>query len=203
MNASTGTPSRKFDHNNECVGCGAHLSEPCDPTCPLETGAFGPAVLLRAAAGRLREHPAGVGYDISAALFDAALELVGGQVAAGAAEQAKQVLTSFLVDQWGPNVEVIRLVYRHGLFSDLSEIARSMYAAAASHDGVEFDTEAFGEFPVTRVAAPPVVVSERRLPHPNPHACAKCTTNRATLLLTLSNGEDVTVCRPHAAGYRK
>jgi len=204
MKTSTGKPNLRWDHNNECVGCGAHLSDPCDPTCPFETGVFGPAVLLRAAAGRLREHPAGVGYDISAALFDAAMELVSRQDAAGATEQAKQVLTGFLVDQWGPSAEAIRgqVVYRHGLFSDLPEIARSLYAAA-SHDGIDFDAEAFGEYPITRVAAPLVVVSEQRLPHPNPHVCAQCTTNRPTLLLTLSNGEQVTVCRPHAAGYRK
>ena len=205
MKISTGKPSRQFDHNNECIGCAAHLSDPCEPTCAFESGVFSPAVLLRAAAGRLREHPAGVGYDIGAAVFDAALELVGEREAATASEQAKQVLTAFLVDQWGPSAEAIRaeVVYRHGLFSDLPEIARSAYAAAARYDGIDFDPEAFGQFPTTRAASPLVVVSEQRLPHPNPDVCAECTTNRPTLLLTLSNGEQVTVCRPHAAGYRK
>ncbi len=47
----------------------------------------------------------------------------------------------------------------------------------------------------------PAVVAEERLPHPNPHACAHCTTNRATLRLTLTDSRQVTVCRPHAARY--
>jgi hypothetical protein len=47
----------------------------------------------------------------------------------------------------------------------------------------------------------PAVVAEERLPHPNPHDCAYCTTNRATLLLTLITGGQVTVCRPHATRY--
>jgi hypothetical protein len=38
-------------------------------------------------------------------------------------------------------------VYRHGLFSDLPDIARSLYAAAARHDGIDTDSAAFGDFP--------------------------------------------------------
>ena len=45
------------------------------------------------------------------------------------------------------------------------------------------------------------MINEQRLPHPNPHRCVHCTTNRATLLLTLAGGAQVTVCRPHAARY--
>jgi hypothetical protein len=45
-----------------------------------------------------------------------------------------------------------------------------------------------------------VVTEEQRLPHPNPHGCAHCT-NRATLLLTLVTGDQVTTCRPHASRY--
>lgn len=48
--------AREVDHNSECVGCGAHVSEPCHPTCLFETGQFGPAVILRAAARRLPQH---------------------------------------------------------------------------------------------------------------------------------------------------
>jgi hypothetical protein len=47
----------------------------------------------------------------------------------------------------------------------------------------------------------PTVVDQERLPHPNPHSCAHCTTNRATLRLTLTGGAQVTVCRPHATRY--
>jgi hypothetical protein len=159
MNTPMGRPSRQFDHNNECVGCGAHISEPHHPTCPFETGMYGPAVLLRAAAIRLREHPAGVGYNISEALFSAALELVGKDQAASAADRGKQVLSDFLVDQWGPSAQEIRsqVVYRHGLFTDLPDIARSMYAAAARHDGIDFDAE-FGEFPTSATGNSPYAV---------------------------------------------
>jgi len=145
------TGARQVDHNNECVGCGAHFSEPCGPACPFETGTYRPAVLLPAAARRLREHPAGVGYDIGGALFAAALDLVGADEAAGAADEARQILTGSLVDQWGPRAEEIRaeVVYRHGLFSDLADLARSLYTAAARHDGIDFDPEAFGEFPAS------------------------------------------------------
>jgi len=44
------------------------------------------------------------------------------------------------------------------------------------------------------------VVAQDRLPHPNPHGCAHCP-NRATQLLTLLGGGQVTVCRPCACRY--
>jgi len=47
----------------------------------------------------------------------------------------------------------------------------------------------------------PVVLAQERLAHPNPHTCAHCTINRATLRLTLADENQVTVCRPHAARY--
>ena len=142
------TPDRVIDHNNECVGCGAHVCEPCHPSCPFQTGNLGPAVLLRAAARRLREHPAGVGYDIRGALLAAALDLLHPDQATPAAEEVQEILTSFLVQEWGEWAEPIRaeLVYRHGLFTDLDNIALSLYAAAARHDGLAFDPDAFGDF---------------------------------------------------------
>src|SRR6266704_434468 len=51
-----------------------------------------------------------------------------------------------------------------------------------------------------REVARPAVVDEQRLPHPNNDGCAHCT-NRATLQLTLTTGEQITVCRPPAAQY--
>jgi hypothetical protein len=105
-------------------------------------------VLLRAAAGRLRDNPAGIGYDIPGALFAAALDLVGRDDADGAADEAREVLTGFLVEEWGEQAEQIRaeVVYRHGLFTDLDNIALSLYAAAARHDGLDFDPDDFGDF---------------------------------------------------------
>jgi hypothetical protein len=140
-------PAREIDHNNECVGCGAHISEPCHPNCPFETGQFGPAVILRAAARRLRDHRAGVGYDIGGALWAAAVDLVGREDAVRLADQARAVLTEYLIWDWGAKAEPIRaqVVYRHGLFSDLDDISRSQYAAAAHHDGIDVDPDAFGE----------------------------------------------------------
>ncbi|PWU52747.1 hypothetical protein DLJ47_18045 [Micromonospora sp. S4605] len=71
-------PPAEFDHNNECIGCGtAGPGDPCDPTCPFTTGTFGPAVILRAAARRLAQHPAGIGYHIPDAIFAAAQHLTG------------------------------------------------------------------------------------------------------------------------------
>jgi len=142
------TGARQIDHNNECVGCGTHSSNPCHPTCPFETSSFSPSVLLRAAAGRLRDNPAGVGYDIRGALFAAAMDLVGPDEAAAAADEGQEVLTGFLVEEWGEQAEQIRaqVVYRHGLFTDLDNIAPSLYAAAR-HDGLDFDPDAFGDLP--------------------------------------------------------
>jgi hypothetical protein len=143
------TGIRQLDHNCECIGCAAQFADPCHPSCPFETGSLRPPVLLRAAAGRLREHPAGVGYNVGGALFAAALDLVGGDEAQSAADDVHEVLTGFLIAEWGEQAEQIRaeVVYRHGLFTDLDDIARSLYAAAARHDGLDFDPDAFGDFP--------------------------------------------------------
>jgi len=110
------TGAHQLDHNQECVGCGAHVSNPCHPTCPFETGSFSPPVLLRAAAGRLRDNPAGLGYDIRGALFAAALDLVGRDAAGSAADEAQEVLTTFLIDEWVGRAELVRaeVVDRHG-----------------------------------------------------------------------------------------
>ena len=142
------TGTRQLDHNHECVGCGAHYADPCHLTCPFETGDFSPPVLLRAAARRLRDSPAGVGYDIGGALFAAAVDLVGRAEVGGATDEAREILTGFLVDEWGEQAEQIRaeVVYRHSLFTDLDNIALSLYAAAARHDGLDFDPDAFGDF---------------------------------------------------------
>jgi len=140
--------ARECDHNHECVGCGVHFSEPCHPACPFATGVYRPAVLLRAAARLLREHRGGVGYDVGGALFTAALDLVGEADASGACDEARRILTGYLLDRWGAKAAPIRteLVYRLGLFSDLAEIAMSLYAAAAQHDGIDFDPDTFGDF---------------------------------------------------------
>ncbi|WP_047891161.1 hypothetical protein [Micromonospora sp. RV43] len=143
MSQRTTIPTREIDHQDECIGCGAHLANPCGPLCPFETGEFGPAVILRAANRRVLAHPAGVGYDLAAAIFDAAVDLAGRDQAQALADQARAALSDYLVDQWGPQAQAIhsQVVYRHGLFAHLDEIAVSLYGAADQHDGNDPDPD--------------------------------------------------------------
>jgi ferredoxin len=125
MTQRTTIPAREIDQDkDECVGCGAHFVDPCHPECPFETGKFGPADILRAANRRVRNHPAGVGYDIAAAIFAAAVDLVPDR-AQVIADEARAALADYLVGQWPPKAEAIRnqVIYRHGLFAQLAEIA--------------------------------------------------------------------------------
>ncbi|MEU7935275.1 hypothetical protein [Micromonospora echinofusca] len=146
MTQRTTIPAREIDHNDQCVGCGANAygvsaGDPCHPLCPFETGTFSPAVILRAANLRVRNHPAGVGYDIAGAIFAAAVDLAGNDPAQALADEARQALADYLVGQWPPKAEAIRnqVVYRHGLFAQLTEIAVSLYGAADQHDGNDPD----------------------------------------------------------------
>ncbi|SCL43828.1 hypothetical protein GA0070606_0018 [Micromonospora citrea] len=141
MSQDTTISAREINHQDECVGCSAHLSDPCHPLCPFETGEFGPAVILRAANHRVRNHPAGVGYDIAGAIFAAAIDLVGNDQAQALADESRQALADYLVGQWGPQAEAIhnQVVYRHGLFAQLAEIAVSLYGAADQYDGNDPD----------------------------------------------------------------
>ncbi|MFG3423415.1 hypothetical protein [Micromonospora sp. NPDC048063] len=132
---------REIDHDNECVGCGAHFANPCYPLCPFETGKFGPAVILRAANRRVLDHPAGVGYDIAGAIFAAAVDLAGRDQAQALADESREALADHLVGQWGPKAQAIhsQVVYRHGLFAHPVEIAASLYGAADQVDGNDPD----------------------------------------------------------------
>lgn len=148
MSQHTAIPDREIDHNDQCVGCGADAygisaGDPCHPLCPFETGEFGPAVILRAANRRVRNHPAGVGYDIAGAIFAAALDLVGRDQAQALAGEARTVLADHLVGRWGPQAKEIhtQVVYRHGLFAQLDDITVSLYGAADQHDGNDVDPD--------------------------------------------------------------
>jgi hypothetical protein len=145
MSQDTTIPAREIGYKDECVGCGEHFADPCHPTCPFETGEFGPAVILRAAARRLRAHPAGVGYDLAGAIFATAVDLVGREQAQAFADAARAVLTDYLVDQWGPQAEEIRtqVVYRHGLFTHTDDITVSLYGAAEQHEENDVDPDDF------------------------------------------------------------
>jgi len=150
MTQHTTIPAREIDHNDQCVGCGADAygvsaGDPCHPLCPFETGAFGPAVTLRAANRRVRNHPAGVGYDLAGAIFNAAVDLAGRDQAQALADASRVTLADYLVGQWGPQAEAIRnqVVYRHGLFAQLDDITVSLYSAAGQHDGNDVDPDDF------------------------------------------------------------
>jgi hypothetical protein len=143
MTQVTAIPPRELDHRHECVGCGAHFSDPDAPSCPFETGEFGPAVILRAAAGRLTDRPAGIGCDINGALFATALEFVGRENAWEATTKASDALAEYQAQLGGEPARAIRdqLVYRLGLFATNDEITVSLYGAAALHDDIDFDPD--------------------------------------------------------------
>jgi len=135
---ATAGPAREIDHNNECIGCGAHLANPCHPRCGFETGQFGAAVLLRGAVARLEHHLAGIGYDVAGAVFAAALALVGRERAQREHDLALEVLGRFLIRRGGAQGLPSRAeaVYRFGLFAPRFDIAAALYAAVAGHDGI-------------------------------------------------------------------
>lgn len=140
-------PPAEFDHNNECIGCGtAGPGDPCHPTCPFTTGTFGPAVTLRAAARRLTQHPAGIGYHIPDAIFAAAQHLTGSPRPYDLVEVTTKILGEHLHEQAGPACELTatELIRRHGLFAPTDVITMTLYATAARHDGCDFDPDDFG-----------------------------------------------------------
>jgi hypothetical protein len=140
--------SPSWDHNHECVGCGAHFSEPCHPACPFETGEITASVVLRAAVINLAAHRAGIGYSIDSALWAAAMGVVDDlHQVRQVTNAAHEALADFLVSEGADASIRGQLVLRQGLFTPVDEIARHMYAAAAQADGIEFDADAFGEYP--------------------------------------------------------
>jgi hypothetical protein len=144
----TKVKSPGWDHNHECVGCGAHFSEPCHPACPFETGEITASVVLRAAVINLPAHRAGIGYSIDSALWAAAIDLADDlDQVRHVTNAAHEALADFLVSQGADASIRSQLVLRQGLFTPIGQIARHMYAAAAHVDGIEFDADAFGEYP--------------------------------------------------------
>ncbi|RAO26136.1 hypothetical protein ONO23_05539 [Micromonospora noduli] len=145
-------PAAEFDHNNECVGCGtAGHDEPCDPTCPFITGTFGPAVTLRAAAGRLTQHPGKIGYLVRSAIRAAARHLTGSPRCYDLAEATISALGDHLTEQADPAFKQMtggELITWYGQCAPLRTITVALYAAAARYDGSDFDpTEDFAALP--------------------------------------------------------
>lgn len=148
---------REYDHNDQCLGCGAHCADSCGPDCAFETGAMTPAVVLRAAARRLREFRVFRGADIAAAIKHAAVSLSctpgrdGGRSSCDAVEDlitdARAALGAYFdlltgLDSALPNVAMID---PYGVLVPRSQIAATLYTAAALHEGYEFEPQD-GEF---------------------------------------------------------
>jgi hypothetical protein len=140
------TATRQLDHNHECLGCGAHFSEPCTFDCFFERGELDAAMVLRTAAHRLVEHPDG-GVDIHAAITAAVADLTGTPAQDGPVRAAHTVLGDYLEhDGAGTEDAGSALVVRLGRDGNRHQVAVTLYAAAASHNGYEFDPDTFGDF---------------------------------------------------------
>lgn len=143
------TGTRQLDHNDECVGCGAPQREPCTFDCFFECGILDASVVLRAAAHRLVEHPDG-GIDIRAAITAAVADLTGHPAQKPPVRAAHTVLGDYLDDNatsTGTKATRRALVVQLGRVCNRKQVAVTMYAAAAEHDGIDFDPDAFGDFP--------------------------------------------------------
>jgi hypothetical protein len=146
--APPATGARQLDHNDKCVGCGAPRSAPCTFDCFFETGILDAAAVLRAAAHRLVEHPDG-GIDIRAAITTAVAELTGEPAQDRPVRAARTALADYLeesAESAGARFTRHALLLRLARRSNRNQVAVTMYAAAAEHDGIEFDPDAFGDF---------------------------------------------------------
>lgn len=156
MSQVTWIPNREFDHNNDCIGCGASLSDnvPCDPTCPFETGkGFSPAVILRAAARRLHSH-LGARIDVGCSIYMAAVELVGRDQAHTLAAEAKKTLADYLISVSGLPLAmedvtelaaeiVIQAIDRQGMSNPIGDITLVLYGAAKQFEEHDVDPDDF------------------------------------------------------------
>lgn len=138
-----------LDHNDTCIGCGAHVADAHNVGgCPIETGVITAPVVLRYACKLLMQHPMGIGYDIREATFTAAQALTDEDRPYPLNEAAIGAVTAFLSRKHGPDCGLSgsQLLYRMGLFVQVEVIAMTLYAVAAELEGTEFDPEDFGDF---------------------------------------------------------
>ncbi len=144
------TTINRYDHNQECIGCGTHTADPCSGDCPIETGRITAPVVLRYACKLLLQHPMDVGYDISQAIFTAAQTLTDEARPYPLHEAGVDAVGAFLTRRHGPDCGLsgADLLYRTGLFVQAEVIAMTLYAAAAELAGIEFDfdLQEFGDF---------------------------------------------------------
>lgn len=148
---------REYDHNDQCIGCGQHFADPCGPDCAFETGIMTPAVVLRAATRRLQDFRAFGGADIAAAIEHAARILscipqAGGyriprSAVAGLVTDARAALGAYFDLLTGPDSALpnVAMIDPYGLLVPRSQIAATLYIAAALDEGHEFEAQD-GEF---------------------------------------------------------
>lgn len=143
------TRASQYDHNDECVGCGVHVADPCGVACPFETGDFGPDTVLRAAATRLPRHRGGMGWRIHEAILAAAQDLNGSAAPFTLAAAADHALARYLGENAGPETALTgaELIHWHSAGTPIDSIAMALYAAAAQHGGYDFNPDDFGDFP--------------------------------------------------------
>lgn len=139
------TLAREYDHNDECVGCGAHLSNPCDPDCAFETGDIRASVVLRTAARRLSLFSLHRGADVDAAILFAAGLLTPDHWMGNAdepdelAHEARVALVAYFnhvlaADNCGEVDET--MIHGFGRLAPRSIIAAQLYRASAHADGL-------------------------------------------------------------------
>lgn len=135
------------DHNDECIGCGAHRFDPeHDSECPVNRGRFTPAVVLRYAC-KLLTTDAANGCDLRWVIRSAALALTDVQTAEKLHPLALAAVTDYLTQQGETgDLGAEQLLDRAGRLLPRAEIALTFYAAAAAADDIDFDPEDFGDF---------------------------------------------------------
>ena len=140
------TLPREYDHNDQCVACGAHLSEPCHPDCAFETGEIRASVVLRTAAQRLHMFSLHRGADLDAAILFAAGLLTPDHWMGNAdepdelAQETRAALVAYfnhvLVDADCGLVDE-NMIHAFGRLAPRSIIAAQLYRASAHADGIQ------------------------------------------------------------------
>jgi hypothetical protein len=150
-------PNREYDHNGECVGCGAPGKptlpgddrpgdEPCAPDCGFETGRITPAMMLRAAADRLEQFAHGRdGTDLWSALAASATALLPTRSTGehprveDLVDEARNLLGAWF--DFFPEIPVpgVELIDDYAAAGPRRMVAETLHLAAALDDGVEFE----------------------------------------------------------------
>jgi hypothetical protein len=187
-------PYLRYDHNGQCLGCGAFrlptvVGAPdgedywCLSTCGFRTGTVSPAMILRAAARILDWFPRGHGADLRAVFDAAAVALTRTEDTRGTGEDldvedlvesARDALVAHLDEITGPDgIPNADLVDEFGVILPRQMLAETLHLAAARNDGVEFD-----------------VVARERLLGEGLRELESCCPDAETLLLAITGPDD-------------